>query len=212
MDPPAVAADLGEFVQAALGVLDLVARGEIDRRFEGDIDHILADIDQFAPGREVVDRASVIHRIDDGRCFGCETGKVLGKRQPGDVDLGGQKRLQGHRGGELARANQAARYVVDLLMDRLEEMRWLEKITDAVKRLVVDEDRTQKRLLRFDVVRCGTVGRRRLSCLLARCRIEGCHDAERIAFQSVERVAHLHPPPIQGDRSLLLSPLLTARK
>src|SRR5262249_9034883 len=59
------------------------------------------------------------------------------------------------------------RDVVDLLMDRLEEMLRLEKIADAIKRLVVHQDRAQKGLLRLDIVRCGAVGRRRLPWLFA---------------------------------------------
>ena len=109
LEAAAVAPDLGELVEPALGVLDLLARREIDRRVEGDVDHVLADRDQLAPDREVVDRAAVVHRIDDGRRFGGETGEVLSERQPGDVDVGGQERLQRHRRGQLAGADQAAR-------------------------------------------------------------------------------------------------------
>ena len=159
----AVAPDLREFVQTAFGILDLVAGRKINGRIERDVDHVLADGNQLAPGREVVHGASVVHRIDDGRCFGGKTGEVLGEGQPRNIGLGGQKRLEGDRRGQLARADETARHVVDLLMDRLEEMRRLEKIADAIEGLVVDEDGSQKRLLRFDVVRCGTVGRRRLS-------------------------------------------------
>ena len=60
LEAAVVAADLGELVEPALGVLDLVARREIDRRVEGDVDHVLADDDQLAADREVVDRAAVI--------------------------------------------------------------------------------------------------------------------------------------------------------
>jgi hypothetical protein len=91
-------------------------------------------------------------------------------------------------------------------------MRRLEKIADPIKGLVVDEDGTQQRLFRFDVVRCGAIGWGWLTRLLARGRIEGCHDVGTNRFPFGRRVAHLHPPTIQRDRSLLLSPLLTARK
>ena len=42
-----------------------------------------------------------------------------------------------------------------LLVDRLEEMRRLEEVGDAVERLVVDQDRAEQRLLGLDVVRGG---------------------------------------------------------
>ena len=77
LEAAVVAAGLGELVEPALGVLDLLARREIDRRVEGDIDHVLADLDQLAPDREVVDRAAVVHRVDDGGRFGGEAGEIL---------------------------------------------------------------------------------------------------------------------------------------
>ena len=43
LEAAVVAAGLGQFVKLALGILDLVARREIDRRVEGDVDHVLAD-------------------------------------------------------------------------------------------------------------------------------------------------------------------------
>src|SRR5262249_52498411 len=100
----------------------------------------------LAPDREIVDCAAVVHRVDDGRRFGGKPGEVLSERQTGDVGLGRQERLQGYRRCQLAGANEAARDVVDLLMNRLEEMLRLEEIADTIKRLVVDEDRTQEGL------------------------------------------------------------------
>src|SRR5215468_2484396 len=94
--------------------------------------------------------------------------EVLGKRQSGDVGLSGQEGLQRHRRCQLAGANETARDVVDLLMNRLEEMLRLEKIADAIERLVIDQNRAQEGLLRLDIVRCGAVGRRRLLWLFAK--------------------------------------------
>ena len=53
-------------------------------------------------------------------------------------------------------------------MNWLEEMLRLEKIADAIERLVVDQNRAQEGLLGLDIVRCGAVGRRRLFRWLAR--------------------------------------------
>mgnify|MGYP003694372033 CR=1 FL=1 len=126
----------------------------------------------------------------------------------------GRNVFKRHRRGELAGADQAARDVVDLLMDRLEEMRRLEKIADAVERLVVDEDGTQKRLLRLDVVRCGAVGRRRmLSACLRAVRSSGAMMFGADRFQSVDKSGALTPrAELKATVRLLLSPLLTARK
>ena len=57
LEAAVVAAGLGEFVELALGVLDLRARREVHRRVEGDVDHVLADPDQVAAQRHVVDRS-----------------------------------------------------------------------------------------------------------------------------------------------------------
>ena len=104
----AIAPGFCQIVQAALGVLNLIARREIDRRVEGDVDHVLADLNQVAPDREIIDRATIIDRIDDGGRFGGKASEILRQRQPGDVDISRQKGLQSHRRGELAGSDQAA--------------------------------------------------------------------------------------------------------
>ncbi len=43
--------------------------------------------------------------------------------------------------------------LIDLLMDRLEEMLRFEKVRDAVEGFIVDQDCTQQRLLRLDIMR-----------------------------------------------------------
>ena len=49
--------------------------------------------------------------------------------------------------------------LVDLPVQRVEEVPRLEEIRDAVERLVVDQDRAEQRLLDLDVVRALTVQR-----------------------------------------------------
>ena len=84
LEAAVVAAGFGQFVQPALGVLDLRARREIHRRVEGDIDHVLADPDQVAAQRQFVDRAAVVLGVDDGGRFGGEAGEVLADRHAAD--------------------------------------------------------------------------------------------------------------------------------
>ena len=86
LEAAVVAAGLGQFVKPALGVLDLVARRKIDRRVERDIDHILADLNQCAADREIIDGVAVILGIDDGRRFGGEPGKILADCEAADID------------------------------------------------------------------------------------------------------------------------------
>jgi hypothetical protein len=66
-------------------------------------------------------------------------------------------------------------------MDRLEEVRRLEKVADPIERLVVDEDRAQECLLRLDVMRRRTLSRCGVVVCLARSRF-GCHDVPVLWF------------------------------
>jgi hypothetical protein len=154
-----VTAGLGEFVELAFGILDLRARGKIDRRVEGDVDHVLADPDQIAAQRKFVDGSPIILGIDDGGRFGGEASEVLADRHTADVGFGRDKGLQRHRGRDLAHPDQAAGGLEDGLMDRLEEVFRLQKIRHPIERVVIDQDRAQKALLRLDIVRCAPIGR-----------------------------------------------------
>ena len=135
-----IAPGLGDLVKLALGVLDMARRRGVDRRVIGGVDHLLADRDQVAADREVVDGAAVILGIDDGRRFGGEPRQILIERQAGDVEVRRQERLQRHRRGELVGADQAAGQFVNAPMDRLEEMLRLEEVGNPVERLVIDQD------------------------------------------------------------------------
>ncbi len=152
-----------------------LVRRRVDRRIIGEIDHVLADGDQIAADREIVDGAAVIFGIDDCRRFGGKPRQILVDREAGDIEISRQERLQRHRRRQLVGAHQSAGQVVDALMDRLEEVLRLEKIGDAVERLVIDEDRAEQRLLGLDIMRRGAERRfRRDRDLLACCRIECC--------------------------------------
>ena len=176
LEARAEAARLGDLVELALGVLDLLARREIDRRVERHIDHVLADADQVSPHREVGDGAAVVGGVDDGGGFGGEAGEILAGVEPADVHVGRQEGLQRDRRGDLAGADQVRGQLIELLMDRLEEMLRLEKIGDPVERLVVDDDGAEQRLLRLDVLRGVAVLRRGRFRQLADGRIERCHE------------------------------------
>ena len=153
LESAVVTAGFGQFVEPALGILDLRARRKIHRRVEGDIDHVLADPDQVAAQRQFVDGAPVVLGIDDGGGFRGEAGEVLADRHAADVGIGRQEGLQRDRGSHLAHPDQTAGGLKDGLMDRLEEVLRLEKIRNPVERVVVDQDRAQKALLRLDIVR-----------------------------------------------------------
>ena len=102
---------------------------------------------------EVGDGAAVVRGVDHGRRLGREAGEVLAGVEPADVDVGGQEGLQRDRRRHLAGANEVGGDLINLLVQRLDEMRRLEKIGDPVERLVVDQDGAKQRLLGLDVVR-----------------------------------------------------------
>ncbi len=164
----------GDFVKLALGILDMARRRGVDRRVVGEVDHILADRDQIAADREVIDGAAEILGIDDRGRLGGEPRQVLIERKAGDIQIGRQERLQGHRRRQLVGADQTAGKLKDLPMNRLEEMLWLKEVGDAVERLVIDQDRAQQRLLSLDIMRRRAKRRFRRN-LFARYRIECCH-------------------------------------
>ncbi len=153
------AARLGQLVEPALGVLDLVARRHVDRRLVGDVDHVLADGDQVAPDREVIDGAAVILRVDDRRRLVGEAGEIFGDGDLADLLVLLEEALDRARIGGLVEPDELRGLLEDLPMQRIEEMRRLEEIGDAVERFVVDQDGAEQRLLDLDVVRDLTVKR-----------------------------------------------------
>ena len=91
----------------------------------------------------------------------------MADRHAADVDRGVEEGLERDRRRDLAGADQVARDLIDLLMDRLEEMLRLEEVRNPVEGLVVDEDRAEQRLFRLDIVRGGAIERGRFFDLLA---------------------------------------------
>src|SRR5262249_16886405 len=165
--------------------------------------------DELAPDREIVDGTPVVHRVDDGCRFRGKASEILSQRQSGDVDFGGQKGLQRHRRRQFAGANETARDIVDLPMNRLKEMLRLEKVADAIERLVIDQDRAQKGLLRLDIVQGGAVGLPGLPPLFAYHPFKDSHGSESPANR---KSSALHPRSTRGDGPWEVSPIPTARK
>ncbi len=148
----AEAALLRHAVERFLRLLDLFARADLDRRFEGRVDDVLADPDQLAPHREVGEDACVI--LDVGKCRGGarETDEIGVTADLGEARILLHERLQGERRDDVAFRPHALDRFIETLMQGIVEMLGLEQIGDALERIVVDQDRTQQRLLDVDVV------------------------------------------------------------
>ena len=121
----------------------MALRGRVDRRFVGEVHHVLADRDQIAAHRKVVDGAAIILGVDDGRGLGGKPRQILIDGETGDVELGRQEGLERDRGRELSGADQAAGELEDELVNALKKMLRLEKVRDPIERLVVDENSAQ---------------------------------------------------------------------
>ena len=158
LEAAAVLAALGDLVEPLLRLLDLVARAGIDGRVIGDVDDVLADLDQFAPDRQIVDRAAIVFGVDDRRRLGGEPREILLHVDPAEIVFA-EERLQRDRRGEFSRADQRARDLVDAAMDFLDEMLGLQEVGDAVPGVVVDQDRAEQRLLGLDVGGGRAIGR-----------------------------------------------------
>ena len=122
----------------------------IDGALVGRVDHVLADDDQRAPRRQVVDRAAILGGIDDGRGVGGEPAEVL-RHGHVRVDRFGvlEERLDRDRGCGLAGVDQRRERLVNAPMQRIEEMIGRKKARYAVERLVVDENRAEQALARL---------------------------------------------------------------
>ena len=210
LESAVVAAGFGQFVEPALGILDLRARRKIHRRVEGDIDHVLADPDQVAAQRQFVDRASIILGIDDGGRFGGEAGEVLADRHAADVGFGRHEGLQRDRGGDLAHPDQAAGGLEDGLVDRLEEVLRLQKIRHPIERVIVDQDRAQHALLGLDIVRCAPIGRSsRVGSELENVRIKWSHGSGLVLWILSDAGRDKAPLPRAAKAASALCPIHT---
>ncbi len=149
----AVLALVGQVEQPLLGLLDLRLRRRLDRRIVGHVHQVPADDDQLAPHGQIVDHPPIGRRVDDGRRRSRQPAEILRHRQLANRRLRIEERLQRHRRGVLAHADQLAHDLEQLGVQRLEEMRRPAESRNAVERFVVDEDRAKQSLLGFDVVR-----------------------------------------------------------
>ena len=156
-----VLAGLGEREEPRLRLLDLLLGREVDRAVVGHVHHVLADHDQLAAHGEVVDGAGVVAHVDDGGGVGRELAEVGRHAQAGADRLGAlEEGLERDRRRLLAGADQLGGGLVDLLMQRVEEVLRLQEAGDAVVRLVVDEDGAEQRLLGLQVVGSRPEGQR----------------------------------------------------
>ena len=179
LEAAVVTPGLGDLVEAPLRLLDLLARARIDRRVIGDVDDILADRNELASHREVVDAAAIVVGVDDRRRFAGEAREILRHGHAAEVVVA-EERLERDRRREFARPDQRAGDLEDAAMDLLDEMLAPEEIGNAVERVIVDEDRAEQRLLGLEVVRRRAIGAFLRRGLALRELFDGRHDMRRV--------------------------------
>ena len=140
-------------VKRLFGFIDLACGRKIDGRFIGGVDDVLADADQLAPHRKIGQDARIILDVGNGGRGTRETDEIGLAADFGEPGVLLHQRLQGERRDGVALRPHAFDRVVQTLMQRIVEMVGLEHRRDALKRIIVDEDRAEKRLLDVDIIR-----------------------------------------------------------
>ncbi len=228
LETAVVTAVFGQFEEAALRVLDLRLRRHVERRVEGDVDHVFADGDQRAAQRQVVDRPAVVLGIDDRHGFGGEAGEILCHRQVADLVVGGQEGLDRHRVGGLAHADDVAGDLEDLAVQGFVEMDGLQKVGDAVIGVVIDQDRAEQSLFGLDIVRGFAVMRlcrldvgelaycvvHGLLSVLSCCQAVGSSESRGVpkCFSSLPTVIHRLPTKLRRTARIRLTVAIGDRR
>jgi hypothetical protein len=87
LEAPVVSTGFRQLVKSSFRVFDLISRRKINRRIVGDVDHILADLDERTTDRQVVNRMPVVFSVDDCCRFGGEPRQILTDGEAANVDV-----------------------------------------------------------------------------------------------------------------------------
>jgi hypothetical protein len=146
---------LGELEQATFGLLDdghgtalMVQPGLI-----GIPQDLLIQGDQLAAHTQIIDRAAVMLGIDDRDNAGGKIGKIFGAPDMRQVPVLLEIVLEGDRTGQLAALDQLENGLIQALMHGHVKMERAQKIADLFQDAVVEHQRAQMPLLRFEVLR-----------------------------------------------------------
>ena len=143
----------GQFVQGLFGLNDLFFRFVVHIDLFGLSRDVLANGDQFAPYCEIVDHLCVIACGKRRNCRPSEACKIGGAAEFFQPFVVFQKRLERHGRGEVVFGDARSGHIKDAGMNRIIEMTWPDDGCDAIKNIVVCQDRAQKLL--FSLNRMG---------------------------------------------------------
>ena len=140
-------------VERLFGLFDLRLRRLVVRRFIGVVDDILADADERAAHAQILQDARIVAHVRHGGRGLRQTGEIAVTAHFHQPRIGFHRRVQGQRRDDHAAAlGLRGHDLVDALMQRIVEMLRLQRTRHALQRLIVHEDRTEQRLLDFDVI------------------------------------------------------------
>ena len=150
----AVLVGFSKRIKAAFRVFDLRFRRMIDGAVIRGVDEVFADDDQRTARRQIVNRAAILGRVDDRRRIRRQASEVL-RHACLRVDRIGvlEERFHRDRRRDFTCVDQRCERFKNPAMQRIEEMARRQKPGNAVERLVVNQDRTEQRLLGFEIVR-----------------------------------------------------------
>ena len=123
------------------------------RRLIGRVDDVLADMDQRAAHRQIVQDARIVAHIGQRGRGLRQTRQIAVTAHLDQARIGLHRRMQRQRRDDHAAALELGDHdLVDPRMQRIVEMLGLEDRGDPLDRLIVDQHRAEQRLLDVDVI------------------------------------------------------------
>lgn len=143
----------GQVEERLLGLFDLLLGAGVEVVGIGAVDHLLAQADQLAAQKEVVDQPAVLGRVDDGDCRAGKLGEVLDAADLGQGRILLEIVFQRGGAGQLASADQLAAGFEDAGVTVVGKMLGPQEVDDPVEGAVVRQDGAEELDLRLEIVR-----------------------------------------------------------
>jgi len=151
--PFAIFAGFADGIERFFGFLYLGLGAFVGWRLISGIDDILANADQAAAHRQIMQDAGIIAHIGHGRRRRHQAGEIGDTAQFDQTGIGLHRGMQSERRQDKRAALKRLRHgFEDAGMQRIVKMIRLDQRADPLQRLVVHQQRAQQRLLDLDVI------------------------------------------------------------
>ena len=155
----AIFANLGKRIELLLGRLDLFARRIVDIFVGCARGDLVADVNEAAALMRLEDRPAVIGDMSKARHRCRKLAQIGFAAELIKRAFRGEVRLEHNRIGQETAIDVALDDFVDACVHRIVEVFRQQEGVDALDRLVVEQNRTKKKLLGLEIVRQGGVRR-----------------------------------------------------